>query len=335
MPTQQPKAAIAAIEDPLLQAYAKAWQEILDAQEAIAANPLEWRKRRRLVELQQAIEDKMAVLDAQTREWMRTQMIRPYALGAAAGAAELAQPAGAVWALLPEEAISRIASETLSELLKRTRYVRRTTKSLIRAVARDEILGKLLQGRTAVQAGQRVRQILEQRGIHAIRYSNGSRHGLKEYAEMLVRTKTAEAYNLGSIEAQEVLGVEFWECFDGPSCGLTSHRDPVQALGKVFDKDTALRYPISHPNCRRAWGGRPDIKTKEAASAASSSITAAQTLDQRAADRQRVAQQYRRRSKSAPRPVSRQRTARAADKASLAAAKRGDATVPTRRRSRR
>jgi hypothetical protein len=332
MPTQQPKAAIAAIEDPLLQAYAKAWQEILDAQEQIATNPLEWRKRRRLIELQQAIEDKMAELDAQTREWMSSQLVRPYAMGAAAGAAELAQPAAAVWNMLPQEAISRIASDTLADLLKSTRYVRRTTKTLIRAIARDEILGKLLQGRTAAQAGQRVRKILEQRGIHAIRYSDGSRHGLQEYSQMLVRTKTAEAYNLGSIQAQEVLGVGFWECFDGPGCGLTSHRDPVKALGKVFDRETALRYPISHPNCRRAYGARPDILSAEHARAAGSSVTAAQTEDQVQADRQQVAQQYRARRKTAPKPISSRRATRAADKATLAAARRGDARVPTRRR---
>lgn len=335
MPTQQPKAAIAAIEDPLLKAYATAWQEILDAQERIATNPLEWRKRRRLAELQQAIEDKMAELDAMTREWMTTQMVRPYALGAAAGAAELAQPAAAVWNLLPQEAISRVATDTLSELLKSTRYVRRTTKTLIRAIARDEILAKFTQGRTAVQAGQRVRQILEQRGIHAIRYSDGSRHGLAEYSQMLVRTKTAEAYNLGSLEAQEVLGIEFWECFDGPSCGLTTHKDPVKALGKVFDKDTAVKYPTSHPNCRRAWGARPDVKTAAHAKIVSSTVTAAQTADQVQADRTRVAQQFRRRAKTAPQPVSRRRTAKAADKSSLAAARRGDARIPTRRRTRR
>lgn len=332
MPTQQPKAAIAAIEDPLLQAYAKAWAEIEEAQQRIVDDPVRWRQRRRLAELQQAIEDKMAELDATTREWASTQIVRPYAMGAAAGAAELAQPAAAVWNMLPQEAISRIASDTLADLLKATRYVRRTTKTLIRAIARDEILGKLTQGRTAVQAGQRVQKILEQRGIHAIRYSDGSRHGLREYSQMVVRTKTAEAYNLGSIEAQEVLGVSFWECFDGPSCGLTTHSDPVRALGKVFDRETALKYPVSHPNCRRSWGARPDVLTADAARAVSSTVTDQQTADQVQADRARVAQQYRRRNRTAPKPVSRNRIKKTADKATLTAARRGDARVPTRRR---
>jgi hypothetical protein len=274
MPTQQPKAAIAAIEDPLLEAYAKAWQDILDLQEQIAADPAKWRRRRRLAELQQAVEDKMAELDARTREWAASELVRPYALGAAAGATELGQSAAAVWTMLPEEAISRLATDTMNDLLKSTRYTRRTTKSLIRAVAKDEILAKLVRGDTAVQAGQRVRQLLEQKGIHAIRYKDGSRHGLAEYSQMLVRTKTAVAYNLGTLESQEALGIEFWECFDGTGCGLTSHQDPRKALGQIVDKDTALAYPIAHPNCRRAWGARPDITAPSTARASNERKTA-------------------------------------------------------------
>jgi hypothetical protein len=280
----------------------------------------------------------MADLDARTREWAASELVRPYALGAAAGATELGQSAAAVWTMLPEEAISRIATDTLSDLLKSTRYIRRTTKSLIRAVAKDEILAKLVRGDTAVQAGRRVRQILEQKGIHAIRYADGSRHGLAEYSQMLVRTKTAQAYNLGTLESQEALGIEFWECFDGANCGLTRHDDPVRALGRVVDKDTALRYPIAHPNCRRSWGGRPDVRTKAMAELDSPSVTPQQIAANAEADQQRSraqeARRYRQRARSAPNPVSRSAARRSKDKASLSAARRGDAKVPTKRRPR-
>jgi len=338
MPTQQPKTAIAAIEDPLLKAYASAWDSIIEAQAQIAADPLKWRQKRRLAELQRAIEDRMLELDAKTREWVATELVRPYAMGAAAGAAELSQSAAAVWTLLPHEAISRIATDTMDELLKSTRYVRRTTKTLIRAIGRDQVLAKLTQGQTAVDAGQRMTQILEQHQIHAIRYADGSRHGLKEYAEMLVRTKTGTAYNLGSLEAQEVLGVTYWECFDGSSCGLTSHQDRRKALGMIVDKETALRYPLSHPNCRRSYGARPDVQTKAHAEQASSHVTSEQVTDNTAADRERSraqeARRYRRRALRAPAPVARS-AARANAGESLAAARRGDVRIPTRRRRRR
>lgn len=339
MPTQQPKAAISAIEDPLLKAYAKAWQEILDLQQQIIDDPAKWRRRRKLAEIQQAVEDKMAELDASTRLWAQSELVRPYALGAAAGATELGQSAAVVWNMLPETAISRIATDTLDDLLKSTRHVRRTTKALVRSIARDEILTKLVRGDTAVQAGRRVQQILERRGIHAITYKDGSRHGLREYSQMLVRTKTAEAYNLGTLESQEALGVVFWECFDGAGCGLTSHQDPRKALGRVVDKDTAAKYPISHPNCRRAWGARPDIKTEGAAQAATPHVTPQQAADNLSADQQRSraqeARRYRLRTLAAPKPVSRATARRAENKSTLAAAKRGDATVTTRRPRRR
>jgi hypothetical protein len=334
VPTQQPKAAIAAIEDPLLKVYAKAWQDIMDLQEQIAADPLKWRRRRRLNELLKAVEDKMADLDARTRAWATSELVRPYALGAAAGAVELGESAAAVWTQLPEQAISRIATDTLDDLLKSTRFVRRTTKALIRAIGKDEILAKLTRGDTAVQAGRRMAQILADKGIHAIRYKDGSVHGLKEYAEMLVRTRTGQAYNLGSIEAQHVLGVEFFECFDGFGCGLTAHSDPVKALGRIVDRETALKYPLSHPNCRRAYGARPDIHTKLAAEAASPSVTKDQVADNLAADQARSraqqARRYRMRARHAPRPAQRQAKA-----TTITAARRGDVKVPTKRRKRR
>src|SRR6266576_1935225 len=120
MPTSQPKAAISAIEDPLLKVYADAWEQIEEAQRQIAADPFKWRQKKRLLELQRAIEDKMTSLDAQSREWVQTQLVRPYAMGAAAGASELSQPAAVVWNLLPHDAISRMATDTLGDLLKST-----------------------------------------------------------------------------------------------------------------------------------------------------------------------------------------------------------------------
>jgi hypothetical protein len=344
MPTQQPKAAIAAIEDPLLKVYAKAWQDILDLQQQIAADPAKWRRRRRLNELLKAVEDKMAELDSATRVWTSSELVRPYALGAAAGAVELGESAAAVWTMLPEEAISRIATDTLDELLKSTRYVRRTTKALIRAVAKDEILAKLTRGDTAVQAGKRVEEILKQKGIHAIRYKDGSRHGLQEYSQMLVRTKTAVAYNLGALEAQEALGIEFFECFDGPNCHWLTHNTGPLALGKIISKDEALEHPISHPSCRRAFGARPDITTKGAAEAATPSVAPSQTqavveADQ-ARSRAQVARRYRQRNLAARQATVARKTfaradARAAKKTStITAAKRGDVKVPTRRRKR-
>lgn len=338
MPTQQPKAAISAIEAPLLNAYASAWEDIVAMQQQILTDPLKWRQRKRLAELQRAVEERMVALDARAREWVQTELVRPYALGAAAGAVELEQSAAAVWTLLPQEAISRIATDTMDDLLKATRHVRKTTKQLIRAIARDQVLAKLTQGKTAVQAGRQMAKIVEARGIHAIRYADGSRHGLKEYTEMLVRTKTGTAYNLGTLEAQEALGVKFWECFDGARCGLRNHGDRPLALGLVLDKETALQYPLSHPNCRRSWGARPDVPNAAAAKAANSHVTAAQRADNLAADRERSraqeARQYRRRKLTAPAPVSRE-TARASAGASITAARSGKTRVPIKRRRRR
>lgn len=152
---------------------------------------------------------------------------------------------------------------------------------------------------------------------------------------MLVRTKTAEAYNLGSLEAQESLGIDFWEVFDGAGCGWRFHKDK-QALGKIVTKEDAAKHPIAHPQCRRAFGARPDIKNAGEADAASPHVAPSQTAADRAADktrsRERLARRYRARQKTAPRPAG---TVRKTSKPSLTAARRGAAVIPITRRPRR
>jgi hypothetical protein len=103
----------------------------------------------------------------------------------------------------------------------------------------------------------------------------------------------------------------------------------------VVSKDDALAHPIAHPNCRRSYGARPDITTAGAAEAATPSVTPSQIDAQRAADSERSrlaeARKFRQRARRAPSPAQKRRNA----SSSLAAARRGDAKVPVRKRPRR
>jgi hypothetical protein len=58
------------------------------------------------------------------------------------------------------------------------------------------------------------------------------------------------------------------QVFDGPSCGWKSHDDDDLAAGSIRSLVDAARHPIAHPNCRRAFGPRPDIESEEQAAAA-------------------------------------------------------------------
>lgn len=258
MPRRQPRSAISAAERSLIEAYARAWQRVVDFQEAIADDPAQWRRARKLSEARRAIEAELDALDARALAWFSNEFPRVYAMGVNAGAAELSAPAAAVWNLIDTRAVTVMANEGFGDLLRATRRMRRTTKALIREVLGDAALGRLIEGDTAKAAGRRAARILDRHGIHAVVYKDGSRHGIKEYAQVVVRTKTAVAYNTGVLDAQASQGVKYWEVFDG-LCGWTFHDSPDMANGKIVTRDEALAYPISHPNCRRAFGARPDL----------------------------------------------------------------------------
>lgn len=156
-------------------------------------------------------------------------------------------------------AITHIAQDTMSNLLHATTGVREDVKALIRELARDQVRAKVTIGQTATQAGRDLAAALRDRGITAVIYANGRAVSLPTYADMVIRTKTAEAYQEGGFNQGERLGVQWWEVMDGPDCGWTSHDDPTKANGMIVDLDTAREHPTSHPNCRRSTSPRPDI----------------------------------------------------------------------------
>lgn len=90
-------------------------------------------------------------------------------------------------------------------------------------------------------------------------------------ANAISLTETANAYNLSSISAYKTSGlVDGVEVFDGPECGWTEHDDPDLADGSIRTLDEANDYPISHPNCQRAFGpvvsvSADDVDDEEAA----------------------------------------------------------------------
>src|SRR5690606_7741166 len=102
---------------------------------------------------------------------------------------------------------------------------------------------------------------LAERAIHAVTYADGKRVGLTSYTDMLMRTRTAEAFQQGGFTQGRALGITWWEIMDGPTCGLSYHDDPTLADGMIVPTDMAERYPISHPNCVRVTTPRPDIET--------------------------------------------------------------------------
>lgn len=284
----------------LADVYARAWEAITAELEAIADDPSTTRQRRRLRGLRASVEREMGRLDAEASAWLRDSLPEVYERGALAAAEDLGE--GFEWAQHHREALAELARDTHDDLLAATRYVRRDVKRLVREQLRAASLAAATQGKTAQQAAREaVRRVMERRPLHAVVYSDGSRHGLAEYADVVVRTKTAVAYNAGTLNHARSHGVAYFEVFDGSDCGLTSHNDPDKANGTIRTAEEVAAHPISHPRCQRAIGPRPDIASAEEAASARPTTTEAQRADQAASEAERRRVQRERRNRRARR----------------------------------
>lgn len=262
--------------DPLIEAYRTSWRRVVDEELAMVLDPRQATKRNRLAEVRRAIEREMAYLDANAREWIQSQFPKVYAAGAVTSLAQVPTASSFIWTRPHIEAVQRLADGLYHDLLQATKHVNNSTKALVRAVARDRLLAKAIEGKTAKQAGREMARILGDRGIYGMVYSNGARHSLAAYSEMAIRTVSGTAYNEGSLNAPAEEGVKYWEVFDGIGCGWEFHSSVTPANGKIVTVDEARSYPLSHPNCRRGFGPRPDIVTKTEAKKAAKTASLAQ-----------------------------------------------------------
>ncbi len=277
-------------ESPLIKLYQDAWERVVSQQQALIDDPLRAARRARLAEMRASIESIMEEVEASSRAWIERRLPALYATGGTVGA-EATGASSFLWNSISQEAVEELAFNLMDEVLAATKHVDATTKGLIREIARAEGLQKLIEGRTATQAGKEMSKLIAKKGISAIVYSNGARHGLADYGEMLARTTTAKAYNIGVLNGAAQNGCQFWEVFDGPDCGWSTHDSGELALGKIVTREEALSYPISHPRCRRSFGPRPDLNGTSPSG--NGQVTPEQVAAQRAQDQERAARQAR------------------------------------------
>lgn len=268
--------------DELIERIRAAWDHIVaEHEELLALAAAGKASRRRAVAFAAMVERLMREVERAAAAWVRASLPAVYAQGAAdAGVGSF------VWGTTHTDAMRALAGEMWDDVLGATRFVSRRAKQLIRSLGRVETARTIVESQTAVQGGRNLARSLRERGIWAVTYRDGSRHGLAEYSEMLIRTQSAKAYNAGTVNQAVGNGVRFFECFDGFDCGLVTHDDADKANGTIRDAATAAAYSISHPRCRRAWGARPDVTDP---SQAKPSTTQAQRDDARAAEAARDA----------------------------------------------
>lgn len=257
----------------------------------------------RLEQMERAIREISLLIEIRVRESLG---ITSAAYETGAWNAALAAGTNATFTLPDIDAMARVALDTYDDILAATTHMRTDAKALVKTMTRDWVNAKLATGKTATDAGIDLALALSDEKIAGIVYKNGARVGVSSYSDMVMRTKTAMAYQEGGFQQGKQLGIEWWEIMDGPDCGLTYHDDPQLADGLIVDTTTAERWPISHPNCVRVTTPRPDIHNLGEAKSATPTPTEQQREDQARASRMRAAANARQ-----PRRVSLERQAAA------------------------
>jgi len=112
--------------------------------------------------------------------------------------------------------------------------------------------------------GADAESILKNHGIKGVRYADGKKYTLGDYGSMSVRSNANSTYNLGILGGARAAKIEVVEVQDGPECGWTRHDDHEHADGTIRTIDAAMEFPTAHPNCKRTFLPRPDLKKEDA-----------------------------------------------------------------------
>lgn len=241
-------AANQATAEALIRVYEDAHDSLVAAWQAAATDERRARQTRRLRELLDTHEATMAALTDTSRTWWSTSV--PILHAAGAGQAAAVVGSSFTWTQAHLAAVEAFAARTWDDVAANLQAITAETRRLIRQEIASATRTVLLESRTAVQAGRDVAREAAKRGLWSVTYANGARHTMRDYADMAVRTTTAEAYNRGSTTQTIADGYEWIEYFDGDDCGITSHEDPDKANGQIVPIGDVVY--LSHPRCRRA-----------------------------------------------------------------------------------
>lgn len=267
-------------------------QHSIDAQlRAVLDAPGQTRRRRRLRELAAMVDRETRALEAGTAEWIAGDFPAVYELGAGH-----AQTGDFAWSQVHRDAVQALAGDLFDDVLAATTHVRVDVKRWVRRTGRRETALSLIEGRTATQAARvftaaaSAGDAVEALGgpVGVVQYADGSYRTLADYADMLLRTKTAQCFNAGTLNQLHSFGVRYVEVLDGTGCGWTSHVDGDRANGSIRRLQDAVEHPLSHPRCRRSFLGRPDITNRQQAREAGPSTASAQREDQTQTEKDRA-----------------------------------------------
>lgn len=148
---------------------------------------------------------------------------------------------------LTRSALRVSQADTFDDLMKATSFVKDDVKRASREIAKRRTEMQIQQGLSPDDARRKLTKELDSIGLRFVDKS-GRAWKLNTYGEVVVRTKSAQAYNTGGILRGVESGVREFKVLDGTG-------DPICAAanGSTWSAQRCLSNPLGHPQCQRAF----------------------------------------------------------------------------------
>lgn len=238
--------------------------KILEAQNLPDTEPSKGLRIARLNQMKREVDNAFAELTKNISIWADRDISNFYQRGHTTAAAQLS--AGFGFTLPHQEALDIISFDAYDDVATHLQQVSQgfgtnvelqkifegldpSQITAIQEKGRSAVAQLLLTGEDPRKISRALAQDLWSQGISIID-SGGRQWNPEKYTRMLIRTKSANAYNAGSMNKYAEEGVTRVKVFDGveddPEC--------AEAAGQTWSLEYAMLNVIQHPNCRRAFG---------------------------------------------------------------------------------
>jgi hypothetical protein len=177
-------------------------------------------------------------------------MLRADVLSAAAGLR--AGPAS--FTQVHRAAVEILAMDSFDDLARSVSFLEPQAKRVLREAAKARTTIGALTGSSVRSDTSALVRELTTRGVTGFVDKAGRNWRLSTYAEMVIRTKSAQAYNTGTVLRAEETGTEVFVIRDGERSG---HKECLAFADTTADARWSLANPIQHPNCVRSFGPSP------------------------------------------------------------------------------
>lgn len=142
-------------------------------------------------------------------------------------------------------AVEMIALDSYNDLAAASDFMEDNARRVIRQATKAQVAKGAAAGTTVGQDAAAVAREIRAHGVSGFVDRAGRNWRLDAYAEMVVRTKSAQAYNTGTVLQAEITGTNAFEILDGER---SRHDECLAYNRRTCTARWALDHPIQHPN---------------------------------------------------------------------------------------